>query len=108
MALEIYQDETGDDAGEWRWRTKADNGRVTAEGESYKREEGAEGGVLSAFKTILESDLDGVFEAVVDYIEDLAAKGLLVLPGNNGGFVGEKPSAVIGTDVAKFVKSWIP
>ena len=38
---EIYRD----DAGEWRWRLTASNGRIVASGEGYKRRSGAQAGV---------------------------------------------------------------
>jgi uncharacterized protein YegP (UPF0339 family) len=42
--IEIYQDQ----AGEWRWRVKADNGEVVAVGEGYTRREDAERGLRAA------------------------------------------------------------
>lgn len=36
----VYQD----DAGEWRWRLKARNGKIVASGEGYKTSSGAQAG----------------------------------------------------------------
>ena len=41
---EVYMDE----AGEWRWRVKAANGEIVAQGESYTREHDALRGLEDA------------------------------------------------------------
>lgn len=38
--VQVYQD----DAGEWRWRLKAENGEIVAVSESYTREDDAHRG----------------------------------------------------------------
>lgn len=44
-----------DEAGQWRWRLKADNGEVVAQSEAYTREEDAERGAEDAKKVSEEA-----------------------------------------------------
>mgnify|MGYP000508835277 CR=1 FL=1 len=108
MALKIYKVTTGKYAGQWRWHTKSGSDVTSEGGESYINHGDLEKGILSALKDILESETPGVLEAVLEYVEKAAEEGILILPGDNGGLIGQKPSVEIGNSVAAFAKNWRP
>lgn len=108
MALDIYKVTAGKSAGQWRWRTQSSSDITASGNESYHNRKDLEAGVVSALRDILDSEVDGVREAVVDYIEALAAEGVLLLPGGNVTKIGDKQSSEIAKTVASFAQSWRP
>lgn len=49
--IEIYQDA----GGEWRWRLKARNGEIVAQGEGYKTRAGAERGAEALRRAAMQA-----------------------------------------------------
>lgn len=51
MKCEIYKVKKGKLRGQWRWRVRASNGKITASGESYLRK----GSMLNVLERMLAS-----------------------------------------------------